>query len=56
MTGNFDIRFEGTASGLEPGEPIRPRVTYPSSLLHGNRGDSESGGFGARDLNRRFRQ
>jgi hypothetical protein len=26
--GKFDIRFEGTASGFEPGEPIRPRVTH----------------------------
>jgi hypothetical protein len=26
--GNFDIQFEGTASGFEPGEPIRPRVTH----------------------------
>ncbi len=32
-----------------------PSACYPSSLLHGNRGDSESGGFGPRDLNRRFR-
>lgn len=26
--GNFDIQFEGTASGFEPGEPIRQRVTH----------------------------